>query len=81
MTNMKKYLQAFAESLMVEEEKITKDLTYQAIPEWDSIGHMCLIANLENKFAISMEREDIMAFNSFVSGIKILEKYGIQIES
>lgn len=80
MTNYEKYVEAFKSGLGIDENKVTKELTYQSVMEWDSVGHMELIAELEDTFGISMETDDIIDFNSFESGIKILEKYGIEIE-
>lgn len=80
MTNYEKYVEAFKTGLGIDEDKVTKDLTYQAIMEWDSVGHMELVAELEDAFDISMETDDIIEFNSFEAGIKILEKYNITIE-
>lgn len=80
MTNYEKYVEAFKTGLAIDEEKVTKDLTYQSIMEWDSVGHMELVAELEDIFDISMDTDDIIEFNSFEAGIKILAKYNILIE-
>lgn len=80
MTNMEKYINAFMESLSLDDAQTVKDLNYQDISEWDSVGHMELIAELEDAFDISMETDDIIDFSSFQSGIGILKKYGIEIE-
>ena len=42
------------------------------------IGHMTLIAALEEKFKISFETDDIVDFSSYLKGIEILKKYKIQ---
>ena len=49
MSNIEKYQQAFKEVFMVEEEKLS-DLKYQDIPEWDSVGHMALMATIEEVY-------------------------------
>ena len=78
MTNSEKYTNAFAEGLGVDKSKITKDLKYQGIEEWDSVGHMELISELEDAFGIEMETDDIVDLNSFEKGKEILsEKYHI----
>lgn len=54
-------------------------LKYQSIDLWDSVGHMTLIANLEEAFDIMMETDDIIDLSSYEKGIEILSsKYGIQ---
>ena len=55
-------------------------LKYRGIPLWDSIGHMDLIAILEEEFDIHMETPDVPAFVSYEKGKEILAKYGVTIE-
>jgi acyl carrier protein len=76
--NLSKYNNSFIESLSVSKEKINKELKYNDIPEWDSIGHMTLISSLEENFDISFETDDIIDFSSYKKGIEILSKYKIQ---
>ena len=52
---------------------------FESISEWDSIGHMNLIAELEDAFDISMEMDDIIDFSSYIKGIEILKKYEVKI--
>ena len=77
MSNNEKYKKSFVDSLGVEEELINEELKYNEIPEWDSIGHMTLIASLEEIFNITLETDDIIDFSSFKKGIEILKKYSI----
>jgi acyl carrier protein len=77
MTNIEKYNQVFVDTLMVEESKLF-NLKYQDVPEWDSIGHMSLVAELEDKFDIQMETDDIVDFSSYEKGKEILAKYNVQ---
>lgn len=78
MTNYEKYLNVFKATFGIEEEA-AKCLEYQSISDWDSVGHMGLIAALEDAFDIMMDTDDIIDFNSFEKGKEILAKnYGIQ---
>jgi acyl carrier protein len=74
-----KYKNAFLESFKNEQLEL-EILEYQSITEWDSIGHLNLISNLELAFGISMEMDDIIEFSSFNKGKEILKKYGIVFE-
>ncbi len=78
MTNREKYMNAFIESLDLKEEQL-EGLEYQAVPAWDSVGHMGLVAAIEEAFDIMMETDDIVDFSSFEKGIEILKKYDIEI--
>ena len=74
-----KYNKAFLVVFDINEESLDSDIKYNSIPEWDSIGHMGLIAELEDSFDISMEMDDIIDFSSYEKGIEILKKYDIEI--
>ncbi|MCM1236443.1 MAG: acyl carrier protein [Ruminococcus flavefaciens] len=78
MSNLEKYVNVFVEALGVKAEE-TDNLEYMGIDEWDSVGHMTLIAALEDTFDIMMETDDIVDFNSFEKGKELLSKYGIEI--
>lgn len=78
MTNLEKYTNAFVEGLGITEEQ-TAGLEYQAIPEWDSVGHMNLVAAIEDAFDIMMETDDIIDLSSFEKGKEILKKYDIDM--
>ena len=74
MDNKTKYKQAFMDALLIDESILKKNLEYNEITEWDSIGHMSLVAELEDKFDIMMEMDDIIEISSFEKGAEILEK-------
>jgi len=78
MTNKEKYDQAFMESFSIGQDALNDDLVYNTIPTWDSIGHMSMIAALEETFNIVMESDDIINFGSYKKGFEILAKYGIE---
>ena len=79
MTNLEKYNNAFIETFEISEDKL-KGLKYQDITAWDSVGHMNLIAAIEDAFDIMMDTDDIIDFSSFKKGIEILKKYDVIIE-
>lgn len=79
MTNLEKYNQAFIEIFEVTIEQLGEGLTYQSVDNWDSVGHMGLIGELEDAFDIMMETDDIIDFNSYEKGKEILSKYDITI--
>lgn len=80
MSNLEKYNNAFIESFEVTEDQL-EDLKYQDIPAWDSVGHMGLIAALEDAFDIMMDTDDIIDLSSYQKGKEILAKpdYGVEI--
>ena len=79
MSNIKKYNNSFCETFEVEADGL-KELEYQSIQAWDSVGHMALMASLEDSFDIEMEIDDIIDFSSYKVGMKVLKKYGVTID-
>ena len=78
MKNKQKFNQAFIESFSISEIELTDGLKYNSIPEWDSVGHMGLIAALEEQFDIMMEMDDIIDFSSYKKGFELVAKYGVE---
>ncbi len=79
MTNIEKYEKAFVETFEIEKTQIGEGLVYQSIPLWDSVGHMSLIATLEDEFDIMLEMDDVVNFGSYDIGKEILAKYDVKI--
>ena len=78
MSNREKYDKAFMEVFEIEKSQLNASLEYQSITSWDSVGHMALVAALEDVFDIMLEMDDIIDFGSYETGIKTLEKYGVE---
>lgn len=79
--NSEKYTQAFMEAFDID-AVAAKSLKYQQIPAWDSVGHMGLVAQLEDLFGIMMEPDDIVDLNSYEKGKEILAaKYNVDFGS
>ena len=78
MTNLEKYNNVFVESLQVSEDQLAT-LKYQGVELWDSVGHMTLVAALEDAFDIMMETDDIIDLSSYEKGKEILKaKYDVE---
>ena len=73
MSNKEKYVNAFVEALEVSADQVV-GLKYQEIPNWDSVGHMGLIAAIEDAFDIMMDTDDIIDLSSFEKGMEIRSK-------
>jgi acyl carrier protein len=80
MTNREKYNKVFVDCFSVSEEVLNDKFVYQCIPEWDSVGHMGMIAAIEDAFDIMMDMDDIVDFESYTVGIEKLKNYDISID-
>ena len=79
MNNIEKYNKVFIDCFSVTEDVLNENFTYQCVPAWDSVGHMSMVAALEDVFGIMMETEDIIELGSYTIGIDKLKKYGVDI--
>ena len=79
MSNKEKYDNVFIECFGVKAEDLNDKFVYNCIATWDSVGHMGMIAALEDAFNIMMDTEDIIEFGSYTVGIEKLKKYGVEI--
>lgn len=79
MSNLEKYIEAFVNSLVVSKDQVNENLSYQGVENWDSVGHMSLIGELEDTFDIMFDTDDIIDFNSYSKGIEILKKYDVEM--
>lgn len=77
MTNKERYDKVMTEALELQPQDLNEGLVYNSVPEWDSVGHMSLMAALETEFDIMMETEDIIDFSSYFKGMQILAKYKV----
>jgi acyl carrier protein len=79
MDNLSKYNTVFKDSFELDDAALNAALVYQSIPAWDSVGHMKMIAVLEESFNITMDTEDIIDFSSYDKGKSIMQKYGVAL--
>lgn len=78
MNNIEIYSNVFCETLQITSDKLS-GLKYQGVELWDSVGHMSLVAALEDAFDIMMETDDIIDLSSYERGLEILkEKYNVE---
>jgi acyl carrier protein len=77
MSNEEKLKQVFCTVLSLSENEINDDLEYNTISTWDSVGHMKLIAELEDTYGIMMDTDDIIDLSSYGKAKEILKKYDI----
>jgi acyl carrier protein len=76
MLSIELYNQAFIKSFRVNADQL-ENLEYRCIPAWDSMGHMLLVAALEEAFNIILDSNDIVSFTSYKNGKNILGKYNV----
>jgi acyl carrier protein len=78
MNNTEKYDQIMRDAFELDEAFDVTTLVYQGVEKWDSVGHMTMVAMLEDTFDIMMDTDDIIDFSSYEKGKEILAKYDIE---
>ena len=76
---VEKYNRVFVEIFGLKQNFLPENVTRNGIKDWDSIGHISLITKLEDEYDILFDTEDILKFNSYLTGIDILKKYGVKL--
>lgn len=69
--------QAFASSFGVDAAKITEATIPDDVKKWDSLGHMTLVAALEENFGLEFEVEEIMEMATVAAILEILKNKGV----
>ncbi|MGZ5780844.1 MAG: acyl carrier protein [Burkholderiaceae bacterium] len=77
MENNSKLYNAFAQSLRIDLTRISEDLTFNTIDEWDSVAHMALITEIETVFDVMLDTDEILDMSSVVRARELLSKHGI----
>ncbi len=78
MDNLKKYNDVFCRVLGVNESMLNEKFTFKDVPQWDSVAHLSLISELEDTFDVFFESGDILHYGSYLNGIEILKRYGVE---
>jgi len=73
--NHTKLAAVFSEALGVDVGTINDELSYNSIPEWDSVAHMALVAAIEEAFDIMIDTEDVIDMSNFAKAKEIVRKY------
>ncbi|MCR5601017.1 MAG: acyl carrier protein [Ruminococcus sp.] len=80
MTNKETYKKVFEEIFEVDGSELNSDFTFAAVDKWDSMTHMVLISELEARFDVMFETDDILNFGGYENGMAILARYGVDFE-
>ena len=71
---------AFVEALGIDPEHTDwPNLKYRSIPEWDSVAHMQLVAEIEDTYDVMLETDDVIGLSSYEVAKEILAKYGVDV--
>lgn len=65
----------FRSTVTVDQGIPLNKIVYGEVEGWDSLNHMNLVAEIEERFGVMLDTEDVLDMSSFARAREILEKY------
>ena len=75
----KKLKTILAKVLLIDETKISDEMSRKTVKEWDSMAHLMLISEIESAFEVTMDDDDIIEIQTVMDLKKTLQKLGISV--
>jgi acyl carrier protein len=79
--NADKLRECFSRALGIPRERVTDDLAYNTLKEWDSVGHMALVVELEGEFDVMFDTDDILGMSTVAKAREILARLGVSFSA
>ena len=67
----------FRQALELGDAVEVEVLTYRGVPAWDSLGHMALVAAIEDEFGVELDSDQVLDMASFSIALKMLGGMGV----
>lgn len=66
MTDLTPRLRAvFVDALALDDTVDVERLAFRDVPAWDSVGHMALVAAIEDEFGVQLDTDQVIDLSSF----------------
>lgn len=79
MTNIEKYNDIFKKMFNVPDAEL-ESLAYKETAEWNSMAQIALVAEIEEKFDLDFDTDDIFQLKSYAIGKEMLAtKFGVEL--
>ena len=72
--DLKKLEELFINILEIDDASQVSSLAYRSIPTWDSVGHMALVAEIEDVFDIELSTQQVLDLSSFEKAVEIISE-------
>lgn len=69
-----KLREVFTEALDLDGDVDIDNLKYREIEAWDSVGHMALVAAIEDEFDVQFETDQVIDMSSFKVAIDMVKE-------
>lgn len=77
MSSARKLDDAFIRALELPASTDVTGLKYREIMQWDSIGHMTLVAEIESAYDVMFSTDEVLALSSYDKAVELLAAHGI----
>lgn len=65
----------FRDALGLAGDAEVDGLAYRGVPEWDSVGHMRLVAAIETAFDIMLDTDEVIDMSSFDKAAETVRRH------
>jgi acyl carrier protein len=67
----------FVSTLELPDDTAVEQLKYRDVEQWDSLGHMTLVAAIEDEFGVQLDTEQVIDMSSFKVALDMLRGMGV----
>jgi acyl carrier protein len=75
------FYEIIASAIAVNKEIVDENLTYQEIPEWDSMSHLLIVEALEQFYQVKFDFNDILEMGTVGKIREKMKKYDVLVEN
>jgi acyl carrier protein len=69
--------QVFRRALDLADDVDVTALAYGRHEHWDSVGHMVLVAEIEDAFGVMLDTDDVIGLSDWQAAVELLERLGV----
>jgi acyl carrier protein len=67
--------EVFRDALDLAADTEVDGLAYRSVREWDSVGHMRLVAAIETRFDIMLDTDEVLDLSSFDKAVETVGRH------
>lgn len=67
----------FVTTLQLDDDVDVANLKYRDTEAWDSVGHMALVAAIEDEFDVQFDTDQVIDMSSFKVAVDMLRDFGV----
>lgn len=72
--------EVFRQALSLPESVDVSALAYGNHENWDSVGHMILVAEIEDAYGVLLDTDDVIGLSDYQAAVDLLGRLGVVCE-